>query len=354
MTNNYKAPLQTTPNSKYDTYNSTPKLILEKASGNWPMILESLGINPSFLKAKHGPCPVCGGKDRFRFDNKGARGTFFCNNCKAGDGIKLLQNFHGWSFQEVTDRVARVFGETTKLCLNQPQHVSGYMRQGFKENSQLEINPTDFDKRREYLNSIWAQAKPILIGDPVDCYLKSRGISLGAVISMLRFHPALPYYDNGVLIGHFPAMLAKVQNGHGNAIALHRTYLGNGCKANVPAPKKIMPSKPNVLAGAAIRLFNPINGVLALAEGIETALSVYSATEIPAWSTINACGMERIVLPLEIKEVTIAADNDTSGRGQEAAHKLKARLISEGRSVKIVMPPNVGQDFNDLLLEAGL
>ncbi|NYY79755.1 hypothetical protein DMH17_06695 [Raoultella planticola] len=34
---------------------------------------------------------MCGGADRFRFDDKEGRGTWFCNQCGAGDGLKLVE-----------------------------------------------------------------------------------------------------------------------------------------------------------------------------------------------------------------------------------------------------------------------
>lgn len=50
----------------------------EKAArGHWSRILPALGVN--VLKNRHQPCPVCAGKDRFRFDDQEGRGTWFCN-----------------------------------------------------------------------------------------------------------------------------------------------------------------------------------------------------------------------------------------------------------------------------------
>lgn len=40
------------------------------AAGRWRAILLSLGVNERALSGKHGPCPLCGGRDRFRFDDK--------------------------------------------------------------------------------------------------------------------------------------------------------------------------------------------------------------------------------------------------------------------------------------------
>ncbi len=61
------------------------------ANGHWPALLAKLGIEiPS--RGKHGPCPACGGKDRFRFDDKDGKGGFICNSCGAGDGLILIRS----------------------------------------------------------------------------------------------------------------------------------------------------------------------------------------------------------------------------------------------------------------------
>ena len=44
---------------------------------------------------QHRPCPMLWWRDRFRFDDKGGRGTWICSNCGAGDGIELVKRFHG-------------------------------------------------------------------------------------------------------------------------------------------------------------------------------------------------------------------------------------------------------------------
>ena len=44
--------------------------LADRARGRWAAILPQLGVSPSALTGKHGPCPLCGGRDRFRFDDK--------------------------------------------------------------------------------------------------------------------------------------------------------------------------------------------------------------------------------------------------------------------------------------------
>jgi len=70
------------------------------ANGQWNIILTRLGVDSSSLDGKHHPCPSCGGKDRFRFDNKGGDGTYICNQCGAGDGFSLIKKLFNCSFKD--------------------------------------------------------------------------------------------------------------------------------------------------------------------------------------------------------------------------------------------------------------
>jgi putative DNA primase/helicase len=56
-----------------------------------------------------------------------------------------------------------------------------------------------------------------------------------------------------------------------------------------------------------------------------------------------------MALPPEVRTVTIAADNDPSGR--RAAREAAARWRAEGRTVRVAMPDKPGADFNDVLRE---
>lgn len=83
------------------------------AHGRWPDILAGLGIDRQFLHDKHSPCPGCGGKDRFRFDDKTGDGGFICGqggDPLAGDGIALLGHFFGWSPRQSFLAVAEFLG----------------------------------------------------------------------------------------------------------------------------------------------------------------------------------------------------------------------------------------------------
>jgi putative DNA primase/helicase len=83
-------------------------------TGKWYGVLTALGIDSKYLQNKHGPCPICAeGTDRYRFDDKDGRGTYFCNNCGAGDGFELLQKVHGWTFTDCLDAIRPIIEHTT-------------------------------------------------------------------------------------------------------------------------------------------------------------------------------------------------------------------------------------------------
>ncbi|MBF0583972.1 MAG: hypothetical protein HQL80_07025 [Magnetococcales bacterium] len=89
--------------------------IKDRAQGHWPSILIALGASQSHLTGKHGPCPWCGGTDRFRFDDRDGRGTFFCNQCGAGDGMtfasRLLHLEDSRDLPRVAEAVSRALGD---------------------------------------------------------------------------------------------------------------------------------------------------------------------------------------------------------------------------------------------------
>ena len=141
--------------------------------------------------------------------------------------------------------------------------------------------------------------------------MAGRGLEVPATPDLL-FHPDLTYWDTRT--GH-AAMVAPVRNAAGEIVAVHRTYLaddGSG-KADLPKPRMML----GPVTGGAVRLA-PIGeaGVLGIAEGLETALSVMqSCPDLPVWAALSAGNIEQVQLPAEATNVVILADNDGEGAG---------------------------------------
>lgn len=296
----------------------------DEAVGRWPGILQTLGIDQSFLQNKHGPCPICAGKDRYRFDDKGGRGTFICSHCGSGDGFRLLQEVLGISFSEAAKQIDRIVSTVPA--------------------GPIAAERTDASKIRA-LTQVWETSKAVTRGDPVWLYLNRR-LGLDLIPADLRFHPGLRYTDeDGCDLGQFPAMVAKIRYPDGVGASIHRTYLTmDGHKAQVEQPKKIMNGKP--LKTGCVRL-GAAGLTLGIAEGIETALAASHRFGVPVWAATNAVLLESWLPPAGVERVLIAADNDASFTGQAAAFGLARRLVQKGLDVEVHFPEQVGKDFAD-------
>lgn len=85
--------------------------VRDAALGRWKeLIFPSFAITVPVQKNKHGPCPICGGTDRFRCDDKQGKGTYICNQCGAGDGFELIVKARNYSHAEVLKEVGSILG----------------------------------------------------------------------------------------------------------------------------------------------------------------------------------------------------------------------------------------------------
>jgi putative DNA primase/helicase len=250
-----------------------------RAQGRWRGILPALGIPETYLTGKHGPCPLCGGKDRWRWDNKDGRGTWICSNCGAGDGVSLVMRKNGLIFREAAVRIETLIGTAR---VERPQ-----------------ARQTDRQKR-DAMNKLWLASRPIHRDDVVGRYLYRR-CRLTKYPSCLRFFPSMRYDDERP--SFHPGMIAIMVAPDGTPTSLHRTYLTvDGDKAAVASPRRQMSG--SIASGAAVRLAEH-REVLGIAEGIETALSAALLFGIPCWAALNAALLATWIPPNEVRRVVI-------------------------------------------------
>ena len=267
---------------------------------------------------------------------------------------------HGGKSLSITERNGRLL-LTCRAGCPQGEVISALKRLGLWGSvTSYEAQPpapepmNDTERKADRASDLWNESLPITPGDPVHVYLRNRGIVLPEYPSDLRSHPALPYWtqdDNGkpVLLGEWPAMLAMVRNPQGRPVALHRTYItSDGHKAPVPSPKKIM--KVRNLTGSAVRSFPPRDGFLAIAEGVEDALSAWILWGLPCWAVLGTSGLKGFIPPQDVQEVLILSDRDDNGAEQRAALEMAQRLEGKGKAVRIVTPSGPAKDINQLLM----
>ncbi len=182
---------------------------------------------------------------------------------------------------------------------------------------------------------LWSAARPIA-GTVGAAYLRRRGITIAPPAS-LRFAELWHAPSQKTL----PAIAAGVQNSAGRLVALHRTFL------ELDGSQRIDKRMLGPVRGGAVRLARA-GEELAVAEGLETALSVQQATGLSTWAALSAPGLAALELPPLplVSRVVIVADGDRPGL--EAAARAGDRWIREGRRVRIARPAD-GSDANDLL-----
>lgn len=300
---------------------------VERAHGRWREILPALGIGGEFLSGKHGPCPACGGTDRFRFTDRNGDGDYFCSQCGAGKGLGLLMKVSGMDFKTAVNRIDEIIG-------NEPA-----MRKQERKEPYLP------DKRG--LRALWASSRRIESGDPVATYLAAREIDI-KVPSCLRYVPDMDYRHEDNTHTKHPGMIATFSDKDGKPFTLHRTYLTKGgSKSGLEPNRKLMPGR--VAKGGAVRLM-PFTERLGIAEGIETALSASIIHDMPVWAALTEGLLRAWEPPSEVKNVVIFGDDDENFVGQSAAYDLAKRLATTTKIfVEVRIPKLVGHDWNDAL-----
>jgi putative DNA primase/helicase len=291
------------------------------AKGHWRNLLPQLGVSTEHLTGKHGPCPICGGKDRFRWDNQGDHGAYYCSACGPGDGFDLAAKVSGLSFRQVAEKIEGLLGKPSQMPIQKP----------------------DFNEmaHRTAMERAWDAARQPSEMSPVGGYLVHRVGCLWPS-KMIREHSG--YWTEGELR---PAMVSKIASPEGRAVNLHLTFLTNqGQKARVEVGKKVMPGK--LPDGSAIRLA-PAGPAMGVAEGIESAISAAILFNIPVWACVNGVMLSKWVPPDVAEEIIVFGDNDRNYTGQSKAYQLANRLeVQFKRHVSVMIPTMTDQDWNDV------
>ena len=318
-------------------YAARIEAVKQSAHGRWTEILASLGVDENILKRRNRPCPLCGGTDRFQYTDKFGEGNYHCRQCGPGGGFKLLQAVLGVDFNTALREVESSLGMIPTVA-------------------PIRSGEPSAERMKKLAQRLWNEAQPVTVGDDVDRYLNNRGLALPAYPKVLRFHPALGYYQKDAAgksrkVADYPAMLACIQGSDGHAVTLHRTYLHDGGKLAAADAKKVLSAGIN---GAAVRLFEATDE-LAISEGIETGIAVHLATGKPVWAGLSAGNLEKLWLPDTVRKVCIYADNDADGdfAGQALAFAFARRLKQAEkktgrRQVQVFLPKQAGSDWADV------
>jgi putative DNA primase/helicase len=296
--------------------------LINQATGRWHSIFNQVGVDAKYLVNKHGPCPLCGGRDRFRFDNKKQQGEWICSNCGAGDGFGLISKVKNIPIREAFKLVEPLISNAPiKETFNRPA-IDG----------------------RSGAEKLWKSTRSVKEGSPVWSYLTSR---------LNGFYPSKVIREGHVTHSSdkgrpYFIMAAKVSDSDGRGVSVHKTYVMPDGQPAAVEPRKMLTAGA-IPPGSAVRLTEPARH-MGIAEGIETAMSAHILFGVPTWSGINATMLKSFQPPKICEFLTIFADNDLNFTGHSAAYDLARRLKMTNPNLKIEVqvPSRIG-DWNDVL-----
>ncbi|EKS6971931.1 toprim domain-containing protein [Salmonella enterica] len=291
---------------------------VKQACGHWPRILPALGVK--VIKNRHQSCPVCGGSDRFRFDDKEGRGTWFCNQCGAGDGLKLVDKVFGVTSSEAAGKVNAVTGSLSPVAPEVIASVEAETVVDRKAAAALAVRL--MEKTRPATGNAYLTRKgfPVLECLTLTTMHKTGGVTFraGDVVVPL-------YDDTGALVN-----LQLI-----NADGLKRTLKGGQVKGAC----HIIEGKKQ----AGKRLW--------IAEGYATALTVHhltGETVMVALSSVNLLSLASLARQKSPAcQIVLAADRDLNGDGQS-----KAAAAADSCKGVVALPPVFG-DWNDAFIQYG-
>jgi phage/plasmid primase-like uncharacterized protein len=284
-------------------------------------IARALGLRATRAGRWHGPCPCCGYRSGFAVaERRNGLPLVYCyaGGCEEGELIAALRRRNLWP--EGDDQTAR----------HDPAELAKKHQAEARERQRKIALAAD----------MWGEAYEAS-GTLIESYFRGRSIRL-PVPPVIRMQGMRGSYGRHPTGARRPQMIARVEHVEHGSVAVHCTYLtvDGSAKASLD-PVRICHGP---VRGAAVRLA-PAGPTLAVAEGVETALSYMQLTGTPTWAALSAAGIRSLILPETVREVVIATDPDPVGI--MAAHAAARRWISEGRRVSIARPP-LGCDFNDL------
>jgi hypothetical protein len=283
-----------------------------------------------------GPCPACGGIDRFGVNV--AKNIWHCRVCsRGGDVIDLVQHLDNCTFPEA---VATLTGDATGRATD-PERERLLAQQHEQHQREREAEGREHERRRREIAAwLWSRSKPITAMTPPWAYLRGKRGYTGLIPATLGYLPRNDAYPPSMIAAF--GMCEEIETGvivpPATVTGVHLTRLTprgdkfvqvNGEKVEIKVMIGSSMGQPIMLA--------PANDLLALdvTEGIEDGLSIYEARRAGVWVAGAAGRMPALagIIPSYVECVNIFAHRDDAGirHARELAQLLSDKNI-EARS----------------------
>ena len=300
--------------------------------------LVSLGVDETVFNGRHQPCPVCGGKDRFRWDEKYPTPAI-CNQCGKKGWVKFASDVCDISYRDLAFRLKDIYGEIMNTTVTKID------------------NNSSTERARRRVHKILDDPKPIA-GTIAEEYLHSRNLSIDLMGEDYFYKPLLEYWDtsnpsNPVSKGHVPALVGKIRDCNGEVVGVQVTYLAAG-QNGIRKKRKTITFAP--YRGGGIWITPKKSESIIVSEGLETCLAyeILAKSGSTLVAALDEGGLCDFKPPEWVKSIEILGDPDESFVGQAAAYIL-AKQLSHISEVRVRIPNIIedrsayGIDYCDLL-----
>ena len=300
--------------------------------------IERRGIKLVGRVDRCGPCPQCGGKDRFSINVR--KQVFLCRGCAArGNVIALVRFLDGCGFHEALERLT---GERVPAPSRPAPAAPDALRDDDRDARAL-----------MFAKQIASKMRPIL-GTPGERYLRDvRKIDTSAIEDVLErtdavgWHPCILLHErratrsHGRGLGAIIAVMTDPVTARPTG-AISRTYIHEG--------RKLGKAKTLGSPAGIIRLSEDADVLegLHIAEGLETALAGMSIGLRPMWAAGSTALMAKFPVLSGVEALTVIVDHDANAAGERAARELEARWLDAGREVRLLRSDDYG-DLNDII-----
>lgn len=292
-------------------------------------------------KPKDCPCPLCGGRDRFQFKDRG-EGHWVCRHCGGGDGFNLLMGMNRWSFPKALAEVKqwlrlpdeeRPIPSPPQIKLTPPPQINEQVAALARNIWQASRAP---DPLFPYLINKWVRAcgiREITFTDLVHIHRKHK-------VPDRHFYYLTALQTNALLV-------IPVRDIRGGIQTLQ--FITSGGEKRMLAG--------NSPTGCFHRIGKPSDCIV-IAEGYATAASLHEADRVAVAVAFFADNLKPVALALKNKypnqQFIIAADNDRFKKVNMGIRKAKEAAIAIRGKVAIPnfrnYPDSKATDYNDLFL----
>lgn len=269
----------------------------------------------------------------------GAKGSLCVS--VAGARIGRFYNFETGTGGDLIDLICMVKGCAPPSALKWLHAFIGQTKAGKKLTAPVASSPPAVWSYKT--ESIWADTVPVA-GTLGERYLRSRNCYVPNVAD-LRYSSGDEKYP--------PSLVARVTD-FDSAAPMTLVFIAldpdSGDKISGGKAKHFLSGHRS--KGGVVRLSpaGQVGGILGIAEGIETTLSVIASGDGPAWAALSANNLKQLTPPSHHRKLIVWADNDPAGL--DAADYLVARWSAQGHRTQVKVPPDRGDDWNDVAMAA--